>query len=127
MTRLPLRYWPVSEWAQFGNFARGSGGDDLAAVDTRTRTDVDDVVGRVYRVLVVFDDDHGIAEVAQEGQGLQQAIVVALMQADRRLVEDVHDADQPGADLAGQANALGFAAGQGFRAAATATGSRDRR
>ena len=30
----------------------------------------------------------------------------------RRLVEDVEDADQTAADLAGQANALGFAAGQ---------------
>ena len=34
------------------------------------------------------------------------------MQADRGFVEHVHDADQAGADLAGQADALRFAARQ---------------
>ena len=43
--------------------------------------------------------------------------VVALMQPDRRLIENVHDADEPGADLAGQPNALCFTAGQRVGAA----------
>ena len=47
----------------------------------------------------------------------EQALVVALVQADRGLVEDVHDADQPGADLAGEPDALRFAARQGLGAA----------
>ena len=34
------------------------------------------------------------------------------MEADRRLVENVEHADQPAADLPGEANPLGFAAGQ---------------
>ena len=34
------------------------------------------------------------------------------MQADARLIEDVEHADQAGADLPGQANALGLAAGE---------------
>ena len=38
--------------------------------------------------------------------------VVALVQADRRLVEHVQRADQPGADLAGQADALRLATGE---------------
>jgi len=50
-------------------------------------------------------------------QRIEQAIVVALMQADRRLVENVHHADQAGADLTGETNALRFAAGQRFCAA----------
>jgi hypothetical protein len=41
---------------------------------------------------------------------VQQPIVVALMQSDRRLVEDVHHADEARADLTGEANALRFAA-----------------
>jgi hypothetical protein len=53
------------------------------------------------RLLVVLDHDHGVAEVAQVQQRVQQPLVVALVQADGRLVEDVHHADQPGADLAG--------------------------
>jgi hypothetical protein len=39
------------------------------------------------------------------------------VQADRRFVEDVHDAGQPGADLRGQPDALRFAAGERFRRA----------
>src|SRR6185437_2849523 len=41
-----------------------------------------------------------------------QPRVVALMQADGRLVQDIADADEAGADLRGQADALGFAAGE---------------
>jgi hypothetical protein len=41
----------------------------------------------------------------------------SLVQADARLVEDVEDADEPGADLGGQADALRLAAGQRARRA----------
>ena len=43
----------------------------------------------------------------------QEPVVVALVQADGRLIEHVADADQAAADLRGQADALGFAAGEG--------------
>ncbi len=43
--------------------------------------------------------------------------VVALVQADRRLVEHIEHAGQPGADLRGEANALALAAGQRARGA----------
>src|SRR5690606_11738777 len=80
-------------------------------------TDVHDVIGQADGVLVVLHHDHRIAQVTQVGEGAQQAFVVTLMQANGRFVEDVHDADQAGADLAGQANALGFATGQRVGAA----------
>ena len=63
------------------------------------RADVDDVVGHPDRVLVVLDDEHGVAEVAQAVERVDEAAVVALVQADRRLVEHVEHADQAGADL----------------------------
>jgi hypothetical protein len=44
-------------------------------------------------------------------------VVVALVQPDRRLVEHVEHADQAGADLAGQADALRLATRQRGRAA----------
>ncbi len=94
-----------------------AGHDDLAAVLTGARADVDDPVGGADGVLVVLDDDERVAEVAQPGQGLDQPAVVALVQADRRLVQDVEDADQAGADLGGQPDALRLAAGQGARRA----------
>jgi hypothetical protein len=75
-------------------------------------SDIDDVVREADGILVVLDHDHRVAHVAQPRQRAQQALVVALVQADRGLVEHVHHADQAGADLRGQADALRFAAGQ---------------
>ena len=45
-------------------------------------------------------------------QGLDQPVVVALVEPDRRLVEDVEDADQAGADLGREPDPLRLAAGQ---------------
>ena len=86
--------------------------DDLAAADAGAGAEVDDVVGGPHRVFVVLDDDDGVAHVAELARGCEQPVVVARMQADRRLVEDVEHADQPAADLAGQADALRLAAGE---------------
>ena len=47
-------------------------------------------------------------------QRAEQALVVALVQADRRLVEDVHDTDQTRTDLARKPDALRLTTGQGF-------------
>jgi hypothetical protein len=58
----------------------------------------------------VLDDQHAVAQVAQARQRRQQPRVVALVQADRRFVQDVEDADQRAADLRGQPDALRFAA-----------------
>src|SRR3546814_16649668 len=88
----------------------GAFGNDAATVHTCTGTDVDDMIGMADRVLVVLDDDHGVAEIAQPEQRLQQALVVALVQADARLVEHVHHAAQTGADLRRQADAPRFPA-----------------
>ena len=87
-------------------------GDDMPAMDPGARPHIDDPVGGADRLLVVLDDDDGVAEVAQPLQGREQAPVVALVQADRRLVEHIEDPGQPGADLRGQPDALALAAGE---------------
>jgi hypothetical protein len=56
--------------------------------------------------LVVLDHDHRVADVAQLLERFDQARVVALVQADRRLVEHVHHAGEARADLAREADAL---------------------
>src|ERR687890_372525 len=50
--------------------------------------DVDHPVGDPDGVLVVLDHDQRVAEVLQPQQRLDQPVVVALVQPDRRLVED---------------------------------------
>ena len=90
----------------------GAGDHHLAAVLTGSGTDVDHPVGGADGVLVVLDDDQGVAEVSQPDQGLDQPAVVPLVQADARLVEHVQDPDQAGPDLGRQPDPLCLTAGQ---------------
>ncbi len=92
------------------HFLRRARGHQLAAVHAGAGAEVDHVVGGADRILVVLDDDHRVADVAQAAQRAEQPLVVALVQADRRFVEDVHDAGEAGADLAREPDALRFAA-----------------
>ncbi len=100
-----------------GNLGRRSLRHDLAAVHARAGAQIDHMIGLADGILVVFDHDHRVAEIAQIDQRVEQALIVALMQADRRLIQNVHDADQSRADLAREPDALRFAAGQGVGAA----------
>src|SRR6202048_2255856 len=87
-------------------------GDDMPAMHAGAGADVEHKIGKADGVLVVLDHDHGIAEVAQPLQGFQQSRIVALVQADRGLVQHVEHAGQTGADLRSEADALAFAAGE---------------
>ena len=127
ISRRPERYWPVIESGWVEQVLDRAGVDDLAAVLAGARADVDDPVGDADGVLVVLDDDQGVAEVLEPDQRLDQALVVALVQADRRLVEDVEDADEAGADLGREPDALRLAAGEGAASGGRARGSRGRR
>ena len=92
-------------------------GDDLAAVQARAGPHVDEPVGAAHHLLVVLDDDDGVADVAEPLERVDQARVVALVQADRRLVEDVEDADELRADLRREPHPLRLAARQRRRRA----------
>ena len=85
---------------------------DRAAVLAGTRPDIDDVIGDLHRVLVVLDDEHRVAEIAHPHERLDEALVVALMQADRGLVEHVQHPNQARTNLRREPDALGFAAGE---------------
>src|SRR5271167_4502388 len=99
--RRPLKYCPVIDSGRAAT---------SAAVHARSGTQINDVVGLADGIFIVLNHDHRIAEIAQIGQRVEQALIVALMQTYRRLVQDVHDADQPGADLAREPDALRLAA-----------------
>ena len=88
-------------------------GDDVASMLACAGSHVDDVVCRAHDRLVVFDDEDGVAEVAESEQGLDEAVVVRRMQADGRLIADVEDADEAGTYLRREPDALGLAAAEG--------------
>ena len=102
----------MSDSLDRGDLVGGALGDDVAAVLAGARAHVDEVVGGAHRPLVVLDDEHRVAEVAQPLERRDQPLVVALVQPDRRLVEDVEHADQRRADLGRQPDPLRLAARQ---------------
>src|SRR5690606_1271555 len=89
-----------------GDLLRRALRDDTPAVNAGARPHVHHVVRRVDGLLVVLDHDHRVAEIAQALERRQQPLVVALVQPDGRLVQDIHDAHESRADLAGEADAL---------------------
>ena len=89
---------------------RGALGDDVSAELPGAGSEVEHVVGGLDGLLVVLDDQDGVAQVAQTLQRAHEAQVIALVQADRRLVEHVHDARQLAAELRREPDPLGLAA-----------------
>ena len=100
------------------DFVRRAGGDDLATEPAGAGAEVEQAVGTRDHFAIVLDDEQRVAEVAKLLQRGDEPRVVARVEADRRLVEHVQHAAQAAADLAGQSNALGFAAGERRRRAA---------
>ncbi len=95
-----------------GHFRRRAFGHDLAAVQARAGPDVDQVVGGAHDRFIVLDHQHRVTLLLQAAQRVDQPLVVALVQADRRLVENVAHADQPRANAGGQPHALQLAAAE---------------
>src|SRR5215470_15148718 len=88
-------------------------GDDLSAAFAAFGAEVDHPIGRFNHVQVVLDDDHGVAQVYESLQHVEQLAHVLEMQTRGRLVQDVDGAARGAArKLFGQLDALRLAAGE---------------
>jgi len=94
MVRRPARYAPVRDSLVSRRSGIRPADDNAATVFTRTGTDVDDPIRRADRVLVMLDDDEGVAQVAQPHQRLDEPVVVPLMQTNAGLIQDIENAHQ---------------------------------
>ena len=92
--RAPERYCPVSEPALRAMSRRRARGDQFAAEPSGAGAEVDHVVGALDGLLVVLHHQHRVAQVAQLRQRVEQAAVVARVQADGGLVQHVEHAAQ---------------------------------
>ena len=68
-------------------------GDHVSPVLAGAGAHVDEPVGGTHHLLVVLDDEHRVAEVSKSLERPDQLVVVPLVETDRRLVQDVEDAD----------------------------------
>ena len=87
-------------------------GHDSPAQMAGTWTDVDEVIAGSHERFIVLDDDDRVSLLLQIAQGGDEPVVVARMKADRRLIEQIEDAHEPGADSGGQPHALPLAAAE---------------
>ena len=81
-------------------------------MDSRSGSEVNDVIGRPHGLLVVLDHDHGVAQVAKCPKGLEKPLVILLMESNRRLVQNVEHTHETAPDLRGQANTLRLTPGE---------------
>ena len=91
--------------------------DYLASLAARLRTDVYNPVGGTHHVFVVFYHDDRVAQVAQFLETVDEPVVVALVQTDARLVEDIEHVDELAANLGGETDALALSTGERGRLA----------
>lgn len=87
--------------------------DHLSPQRTRSRPHIDDVIGLLDGVSAMFDDDEGVAAVAQPPKIGQELLVVSGMQPDTRFIEDIENAGKGIAELMCQPHSLHFASRQG--------------
>lgn len=87
--------------------------DDFAAFDSSAGAEVDEVRGGFDGVLIVFNENEGVPFFFECLERFQEGGVVAWMKSDGRFVENVENALKVRAELGGQANTLGLAAGEG--------------
>src|ERR1700683_3726315 len=89
-----------------------AGKDHLSAVLSRAGADIQNVIGGENGIHVVLHDEHRVAQVAEAFQNRQQAVRVAWMEADGRLVQHIECADQLRAERSRQLYSLGLTAGK---------------
>ena len=93
-------------------FLKGTSCHHFSAFNSRTRPQIDNVIGTAHRFIIVLDHDQRVAARLQLFERCEQLLIVARMQPNRRLIENVQDAAQVGTELRSQADALRFAAAE---------------
>ncbi len=82
-------------------------------MDSGRRAHIYQMVCGQHRLFIMLYHEYGITQVAQFFQSFEQTLIVALVKADGRFVQNIQNAHQGRTDLGRQADALTFSAGQG--------------
>ena len=75
------------------DLAQRSGRDHFAAVNSRARAEIDNMICAPHCFFIVFDNDERVSLFAERGQGIEESQVIARMQPDGRLVQNIKNDD----------------------------------
>src|SRR5436190_12184873 len=89
-------------------FFECAGSYNLSAMDARTRSEINNIIRPAHRLLVMFDHQNRITPALEHRQSRQQLFVVACVEPDGRLVQNVEHAAEIRTKLRRQANPLAF-------------------
>ena len=81
-------------------------------MNSGTGSHIEDMIGGENGIGVMFDDNDAVAQISQFQQGIDQFLVVSLVQADTWFIKDIENSGQPRADLRGKANSLRLSTGE---------------
>ena len=84
-------------------------------MDARTGANINNIIRRAHRVLIMLYHNKGIAEVSKPLHGSNQLAVITLVQSNGRLVENIKHPHKVRADLGCKPNTLAFTARKGLR------------
>ncbi len=115
--RSPRRYFAVSECSSRSSSRRRAVEHDLPACAARPRAEVEDPIGGAHELRVVLDDEQRVARVAQLLEHADDAVEVARVQADARLVEHEQRVHERRAERRREVDPLHLAARQRARLA----------
>ena len=80
-----------------------------------TRAHIHDNICRTHRVLIVFDNEHGVPETFQLIKCCQKPVIVSLVKADGRLIKNIKHACKARSDLGRQTYTLRLTARESGR------------
>jgi hypothetical protein len=87
--------------------------DEVTTLLTSPGAEIDNVIGRDDRVVVMLDNNNGIVEIAKLPQRLQKPVVVPLVKPDAGFIENIEYPREARTYLGGKTDPLRFAGGQG--------------
>src|SRR3989344_5004149 len=96
-----------------GDFFGGALRDDSAAARSAVWAEVDEVIGALHHVEIVFDDDDRVAASHELLEYLDELLHILIVETDRRLVEEINGLHRHRAvELARYLHPLRLAAGE---------------
>ena len=91
-------------------------GDDLAPTDTSLGADIDNMIGTLDEIHVVFDDHNGVPLDHQTLQDLNQFLDILVVEPDSRLIEEIDGPfDMLAIEFGRNLDALGLTTREGSR------------
>ena len=89
--------------------------NDLSSQAAGFRPHVDHIVGIQHHIFIVFHYDNRVSGIAQFLQRIDQADIIALVQSDTRLIQDIEHIDQLATYLGSQTDTLALSTGKACR------------